>query len=192
MWTCEKTLFHERATLKNKFVWIENIKSFSGRNKIRGEGAVGNTLWFPDFFAESDMLLGVTKGEKVYHLLNLDRILGRSIVSTECFKAKYKTKSQKRVAYFESVSKGLKPSMHLELSTYLAVGLNNFSKLDEPFEIDKILKNGLLDSARHSSEHKSEIEELIRELSDGKGLIRISFGLWLLILSFRNMQNSMY
>lgn len=182
----QRDLFHERATLKNKFVWIENIKSFSGRNKIRGEGAVGNTLWFPDFFAESDMLLGIAKGEKVYHLLNLDRILGRSVVATECFKAKYKTKSQKRVAYFESVAKGFKPSMHLELTTYIAVGLSNFSKLDKPFEIDKIIKNGLLNSAMHSSEYKTEIEEVLKELSDGKGLIRMSFALWLLILSFRN------
>jgi hypothetical protein len=178
--------------LKNKFVWIENIKSFSGRNKIRGESAVGNMLWFPDFFAESDTLLGITHGEKVYHLLNLERILGRSVVATECFKTKYKSKTQKRVAYFESISKGVKPSGHLELSTYFAVKLDGFAKLDEPFEIDKILKNGLLSSVRYASEHKNEIEYLLKELTEGKGLVRVSFTLWLLILSFRNMQNSMY
>jgi len=182
-------LFNKRVALEDKYIWIENIKSFSGRHRLRGDVAVGASLWYPDFFVESDMLLGIAKGEKVYHLLNLDRILGRSVVSTECFKAKYKTKSQKRVAYLESISKGLKPSIHLKLTTYLAVGLNNFSKLDEPFEIDKIIKNGLLNFTRHSSEHKTEIEEILKELSEGKGLIRMSFALWLLILSFRNTQN---
>ncbi len=171
--------------LDDKFVWIENIKSFSGRHRLKGPLSVGSLMWYPDFFEESQKMFLLKPGEKVYHFLNMESILGFSVVSSEATRERYKTKTQKRVAYLESLARGIKISTKDDLSHTISATLTDYKRLHEPFFIDKILtsKNILRELALTT--YKDEFEYVLTEFSKGSSLIRLSLPFWLFIVSFR-------
>lgn len=172
-------------TLEDKFIWIENIRSFSGRHRLRGEVSVGSSVWYPDFFEESKKLFLVRPGEKVFHFLNMESMLGFSTVSSECKRQKYKTKAQKRVAYLESLARGIKVCARDDLSQSLSATLSDYKKLNEPFSIDKLLTSKNILKELVVTDYKDEFEYLLTEFSKGTSLIRLSFPLWLFIVSCR-------
>jgi len=172
--------------LENKFVWIENIKSFSGRHRLRGDSAVGSSLWYPDFFEESKKIYLAKPGEKVYHFLNMESMLGFSTILSEHKRQKYKTKAQKRVAYLESIARGVKVCAKSDLSQISTLQLSAHKRLNESFSLDKALASKSSLREFMASEYKEEFEYLADELSKGSSLIRLSFSFWLFVVSFRS------
>lgn len=171
--------------MEDKFVWIENIRSFSGRHRLKGDVAVGASLWYPDFFEESQRLLMLKKGEKVFHFLNMESLLGFSTVSSDRKRQKYKTKAQKRVAYLESLARGIKVRTIDDLSQSFGTTLIDYKKLNWPFLLDKLLISKSFFEELALTDHKDEFEYLLTEFSRGSSLIRLSFPLWLFIISCR-------
>jgi hypothetical protein len=172
--------------LKNKFVWIENIKSFSGRHRLRGDSAVGSSLWYPDFFEETQKIYLAKPGERVYHFLNMENMLGFSTISSEYKRQKYKTKAQKRVAYLESMARGIKVCAKNDLSQIFTLQLSDHKRLNEFFSLDKALTSKGSLREFMAPEYKEEFEYLVEELSKGSSLIRLSFSFWLFVVSFRS------
>lgn len=171
--------------MEDKYIWIENIKSFSGRHRLRGDVAVGASLWYPDFFEEAYRLNTAKSGEKVYHFLNMEYIIGFSVISLGIKRQKYKTKAQKRVAYLESTARGIKVCVRDDLSQSLSLQLRDYQRVGETFCLDKIITSKNVIKEFMSSEHKDEFEYLISEFSRGSSLIRLSFSFWLFFVSFR-------
>lgn len=171
--------------MEDKYIWIENIKSFSGRHRLKGDVAIGASLWYPDFFEEAYRLNMARSGEKVYHFLNMEYVIGFSIILADIKRQKYKTKAQKRVAYLESTARGIKVCARDDLSQSLSLQLCDYQRVGEPFCLDKIITSKNVIKEFMSSEHKDEFEYLISEFSRGSLLIRLSFPFWLFLLSLR-------
>jgi len=172
--------------LENKFVWIENIKSFSGRHRLRGDSAVGSSLWYPDFFEETQKIYLAKPGERVYHFLNMENMLGFSTISSGHKRQKYKTKAQKRVAYLEGMARGIKVCVRNDLSQTISLRLTEHKRLNEAFSLDKALTSKGSLGEFMALEYKEEFEYLVEELSKGSSLIRLSFSFWLFVVSFRS------
>lgn len=171
--------------MKDKFVWIENIRSFSGRHRLRGDTSVGSFVWYPDFFEESQKLFLVRPGEKIFHFLNMESMLGFSTISSECKRQKYKTKAQKRVAYLESLARGIKVCARDDLSQSVGANLVDYKKLSEPFLVNTLLTSQNITKELASTDYKDEFEELLTEFGKGTSLVMVSFPLWLFIVSCR-------
>ncbi len=112
-------------------------------------------------------------------------MLGFSTIYSECKRQKYKTKAQKRVAYLESLARGIKVCVSDDLSQNIGTTLVDYKKLNEPFLLDKLLTSKSVFEEFILTDHKDEFEYLLREFSKGSSLIRLSFPLWLFIVSCR-------
>lgn len=186
MWTCGEIYLTKELSVEDKYIWIENIKSFSGRHRLKGDIAVGASLWYPDFFEESQKIMFANSKEKVYHLLNMETIIGSSTISSAPKRVKYKTKAQKRVAYLESFAKGIKVCARENLTQVVSLELTNYQHINESFMLDNILSSKSAIKDLMSSAYRDEFEYLVFELSRGALLVRLSFSFWLFFISFRS------
>lgn len=173
--------------MENKYVWIENIQSCSGRHRLRKEMKVGSMLWLPSALENSDLLDLLVVGDKVYHLLDSKILIGVSEVMSAAQITSSSKKSLKQIVCSECLANKIPIKSPIRNIDYKFVELSNFKRYNIGFSIaDAFTDEKIKHNIFVSKQTKNDYERLVTDFLEGKEIIKVPFNLWYLLISVVN------